>query len=72
MKFGGTDEWQFDYETEKAVMLNLVREWMESEERKEREREEGEREEGEGGIMDSLKLYNQVIKSLTHLLSVVL
>lgn len=24
MSFGGTDEWQFDYETEKAVMLNLL------------------------------------------------
>lgn len=24
VNFGGTDEWQFDYETEKAVMLNLL------------------------------------------------
>lgn len=24
MNFGGTDQWQFDYETEKAVMLNLL------------------------------------------------
>ena len=24
MNFGGTDQWQFDYETEKTVMLNLL------------------------------------------------
>ena len=65
VKFGGMDEWQFDYETEKAVMLNLVREWMEREERKERERGR------ESGIMDSLTLYNEVGHHLSGDLNVV-
>ena len=43
LSFGGTDEWQYDYEVEKTRMLDYVQKvWREEEEEEEEEDEEEE------------------------------
>lgn len=49
VNFGGTDEWQYDYETEKAILLNKIQGVLKAEGGSEGEREEGG---GEGGMID--------------------